>query len=340
MLGTLTNTPVITKAKFLSEIQIAQGIGITLVVVGHLLANATTGPEWYAALKRLIYQFHMPFFMYISGFTFAWTRANYFSFGYSEYIKKRAVRLLIPFLAFGLLILFAKYTAQFFLFVDNPPEGIWDGFVKLVYNTEKSSARSIWYIFALFVFSGITYAFGPLTGKKLWALFALSVIMHLWKVPDILYLNRVFYFYLFFVLGLVAAKSYKKVLNGLEQYGYVAIAIFSITLVALLYWGKISAETKLICGLTSLPALHYLSIKMSGYGATGFGKIGSYSLTIYLMNTLTIGGFKAVYMVILSSANNQFWLYLIGALVSGLFIPIFLYLIVKQYWPRVAWYLK
>ena len=53
---------------FLDDVGRAKGLGIILVVVGHLAARQIPeGNEWYRLLKLGIYQFHMPFFMYLSG---------------------------------------------------------------------------------------------------------------------------------------------------------------------------------------------------------------------------------------------------------------------------------
>ncbi len=50
-----------SESKRLDFIDIAKGIGIILVVTGHLLPVA-------AGLHVLIYSFHMPLFFFLSGF--------------------------------------------------------------------------------------------------------------------------------------------------------------------------------------------------------------------------------------------------------------------------------
>jgi len=52
----------------LLDIDRATGIAIALVVLGHLAPGRIySGAEWYYSLKSVIYTFHMPFFMYLSG---------------------------------------------------------------------------------------------------------------------------------------------------------------------------------------------------------------------------------------------------------------------------------
>ena len=46
----------------------AKGYAILLVVAGHLVANtAPPGEDWYEPLRYVLYRFHMPFFLYLSG---------------------------------------------------------------------------------------------------------------------------------------------------------------------------------------------------------------------------------------------------------------------------------
>lgn len=328
------------KARFLPEIEVGKGIGISLVVIGHLVAVATLGPDWYASLKRLIYQFHMPFFMYLSGFSFAWVRPFSLDVPFMIFLKKRGSRLLIPFITFGVIIVFAKYGAQFMLFVDDAPDSLAKGFTALFINTEKSPALSIWYVFVLFAFSVIAFLARDLTNRTLLVLLALSLVMHFSKVPDILYLNRIFYFFLFFVLGMLAARNYDAFADILSRFGVIGVIAFLVCCGIVLSMNRISAETKLITGLFSLPALHYVALNLTGPVAKMFEWIGGYSFPIYLMNTLTIGGFKAFYIILMSSMTTLFPLYLFGAMVFGLLVPIGVYLVTLRFMPGVAKYLK
>ena len=57
-----------------SELDRAKGLAIVLVVIGHVVAgDPPAGNAWYVTLKTLIYKFHMPFFMFLSGAVFGLT---------------------------------------------------------------------------------------------------------------------------------------------------------------------------------------------------------------------------------------------------------------------------
>ena len=67
-------------------IDIAKGIGIFLVVFGHVTHNI--------ALREYIWSFHMPLFFFISGYLFNPTE------GLKTHIKKRIKSIIIPYIIF------------------------------------------------------------------------------------------------------------------------------------------------------------------------------------------------------------------------------------------------
>lgn len=91
-------------------IDIAKGIGILLVVIGHLLHSSTLP-------GMLIYQFHMPFFFLISGYCY---NQDKYTGHISMFAKARGMQLLVPLACFNLLLmclsfrLFPDYTAESF----------------------------------------------------------------------------------------------------------------------------------------------------------------------------------------------------------------------------------
>ncbi len=49
-------------------IDIAKAIAIILVVIGHY--NPDSSPLWYKELVKIIYTFHMPLFLFASGYIY------------------------------------------------------------------------------------------------------------------------------------------------------------------------------------------------------------------------------------------------------------------------------
>ena len=75
--------------------------------------GALPGAEWYATFKTAIYSFHMPFFMWISGFIARYTfRSSFTALGYRKYILTKAARLLPGFLLVVIIVLGGKLVLQ------------------------------------------------------------------------------------------------------------------------------------------------------------------------------------------------------------------------------------
>lgn len=88
-------------SKRIEYIDIAKGIGILLVVLGHNDFEVIS-----VFVQRLIYSFHMPLFFFLSGY-FLNTAIPFF-----EFIKKRSNTLLKPFLFTVLLIYFTSVSFE------------------------------------------------------------------------------------------------------------------------------------------------------------------------------------------------------------------------------------
>jgi hypothetical protein len=72
---------------YLHDVTIAKGLAIFLVVFGHIVTGPPPqGNEWYNVIRTALYAFHMPFFIYLSGYIFFYTdspgraRANFGAF--------------------------------------------------------------------------------------------------------------------------------------------------------------------------------------------------------------------------------------------------------------------
>ena len=102
----------------LQELDILKFWGILLVVIGHVCAMYSPTPliqpldhsRFLFVVNRAIYSFHMPMFVFASGCVYSYQCENLkCKIGITAFVKKKALRLLIPYIAFGiLLVLFMK----------------------------------------------------------------------------------------------------------------------------------------------------------------------------------------------------------------------------------------
>ena len=129
------------------ELDIIKGIGIILVLIGHSIPDANTGiaNKYWGGIFYWIYSFHMPLFIMASGFLFYnKSICDIFKLKFIE-IKKRAIRLLIPYTFLSLFILTIKI---FFSSLSRKPIDYLD-IVGILFG--NSPCGNMWFLWTLFI---------------------------------------------------------------------------------------------------------------------------------------------------------------------------------------------
>ena len=317
-----------------SDLDRAKGLAILLVVFGHLVARrAPAGAGWYEALRIFVYLFHMPLFMYLSGYvTFMSGAARTALPAWPRLLRRRALRLLLPFVLFGLLILGGKLALAPFMAVDNVPPDLWHGLRALLWDTEHSPATSVWYIAVLFAFCVATpplLALAP--GGALLA--AVAVLLFVLKLPPVLYLDRIGSYFVFFVAGGLAADAGARWLGAVDRVWPLALAALiavalPVALGAIPFTWSEGAQgfpykwALLLAGLLALPALHGL-VRHGAAARAGFlAWLGRYVFVIYLLNTVFIGLTKALLLRLVSWDGAHFLPFAAVLMAAGTFGPV------------------
>lgn len=314
-----------SRPQFLADVERAKGLAIILVVLGHIVAREPPADNgWYVALKSAIYMFHMPFFMYLGGLVFFHVgdalnpRPTYWS-----YLARRAERLLVPFLLLGFLILFGKLAVETVLHVDNTPPDIWFGIKSLFWNTGQSPATSVWYIFVLFIYCCTTPVLVRLSNGRLWPALMLAAALHFLSVPEIAYLDRVAYFFVYFMIGCVVGRYRTEAMRLFDTTLPVSGAVFLVSIVL----ATMQVEpvlTGTICALSSLAFIHGLMRTTWTAHSDALLWFGKYSFAIYLFNTLAIGLSKGVLLKVVPWDGTNFLVFFPILLMSGLVGPVLL----------------
>lgn len=315
----------------LFDLDSAKGFAIFLVVVGHILSGAPLyGNDWFIDLTNLIYRFHMPFFMFLSGAILYYTyKPLNSSNDYFRYINKKALRLLPGFFLFGLLILLGKVILSSIIFVDDVPTDLFSELIRLLIYPYNSAAGSLWYIYVLFEFYLIVPLILTLIKDKLWIVVVFGLVIKIigfyFKVTDLLLLNLFIDYLFFFSLGFYFIQNYKRLSVLFQNNFIIFFAIFLCSFFTIYFLqGKYN---KLIIGLSSLPAVY--SLVNQKFFIKYFDKslqiLGEYTYSIYLMNTLTMGFLKGLLLKFMPWDGLNFLIYLPLLLVAGIILPIIIH---------------
>ncbi|HPJ43459.1 MAG TPA: acyltransferase [Spirochaetota bacterium] len=306
----------------LHDIERLTGAAILLVVIGHLVTGYdinAQGLGWYKFLKSLIYSFHMPLFMFVSGYIMFYTFPEIQELSdYALYIKRKFLRLMPSYLVFAAVIFVSKFYLDKYLPIDNPVRdsvSFSDAFVK----PAASYAGFLWYVYVLFEYYILIPVALLVLKNRIELLVVLSLPLHFINFPDIIALDLFFEFLIFFTLGMLAVKHSGRYLAFIDRYSHLVVIIFVLMCLGYFFY-KIP---KLIMGLAAIPALHSIIRKyFISRRKSILSLFGIYSFSIYLMNTLASGFVKAIGFKYLNWSYENFFLPALVMICCGLLIPI------------------
>lgn len=309
----------------LRDLDRAKGLGIFLVVLGHIVATQPPADnDWYVLLRSLIYHFHMPFFLFISGLVAGVTYSPVSDLrGYRGFVARKFDRLIPAYLLMAAIVFAGKWLAESLVHVDRPI-GSFTEFFAVLYSPRTSYSRYLWYVYVLFLY----YLPLPavLAGKqpaRLATLFGLAFALSCYGqygTPSPYFGADIFCEYaVFFYGGAIAGTYWPGYVALVDRWGMWMCGLFFATLVGEgAAWWDVS---RLWVGLLSCVALH--RIVRQEFVLGGFVEfLGRYSFPIYLLNTIAIGSVKALVLSFTSWDGPHFLGVAPLLLVSGLLLPI------------------
>ena len=323
----------------LVSIDIARGICIILVVIGHYIPD--NSPYWYITLHDIIYTFHMPLFMFVSGYVHWLTRRPV---KYINFMWKKFQRLMIPYFFVSIIVISIKIFTQNTLSVENPVEI--SAFLKMLYL--PVAGNFLWFVYALFLMFLIIPFFN--TNKQLAILLMLSLIIYLLPLSsiDIFCLGYFKANFFYFVMGcaLFEWQKVKRIFDGIH---FIALLIVFFGLFMMqLYIDNMIIVKILMILISFIGIILILNIsKIIEFKDIFLKKallmISVYSYTIYLFHTTFEGFTKAIVFKVLNQyveLGNQliFLCISIIIIIAGIVLPIILQKIITRY-SRVFSYL-
>jgi len=312
----LAEIPAARPAARVQFLDAARGLAILLVVIGHLVGRGwPEGNYWYSYLNDVIYGFHMPLFMVLTGMSFALSLPRFSSWPQvAAFSAKRVERLLVAYLAFGVLILAGKLVAAHFVYVDNPAHGDLGDVSRLLLIPAESVAQFLWFIYVLCVYLLTVPALFHLIGRRPMLLLLAGLALNLALWPKLFMLDEVVYYLPFFAGGM-ALWMWRE---HWERAGVVALAFTTALFVVLAF--SLAAPKWLVGALSVLPVLWAMR-RLPAAWQDRLAWIGRASLTIYLINTIAIGLAKGLLLRVLPWDGVNFLLYFPVLTLAGVALP-------------------
>lgn len=307
----------------------AKGIGIILVVYGHVLrgindANLGLGRGLFQFSDTLLYSFHMPLFFLLSGlFAERWVQRYSFVKGIREKVRS----LLVPYLIWsavqgGFSIVLSSYTNQ----EDAATIG------SIAIDILISPFGQFWFVYYLFIFFLLLGA----ARKRLPLIFVFGIALVLY-IADCLFafpdqMDAIFGNLVYFCGGALLPR----ILGSARAESFMSKPIvFTALLAAFGIAGSVYAGIwdffvlKGLSAILGIGAVLALSFKWSGQNqARWLERLGRLSMPIYLMHILAASGVR----VILNQALhvNSVWIHLAIGVAAGIWLPVLVYNIMER----------
>ena len=214
-----------SRAERLSWLDVLKGIGIILVVIGHVYSNRTVF-NW-------LYSFHMPLFFLAAGWV-------YKEKSVLTDIKRRIQTIVVPYFSFGLLVLLywqvieRRFRNSDMSFMDSLL-GLFSGcYDNLDFNVH------LWFLPCFFVTVALFNILVNLGGKKIAYIVSalMSLIYVVLPMPELFWgLNRVFKYIGFYALGVALAGQIKagQVAERKITSGGIAIILIVLNFILAFY---------------------------------------------------------------------------------------------------------
>lgn len=269
--------------KYYKDMDIARGIGIFLVVLGHSFPdNKFNNNAFYAYIYKFIYSFHMPLFFMMSGF-FAYkiysilSSTQYFEFIYSKFRRVMIPYFAVSAIAIPIKLYMNKYAAR--------PISLNGLVVNILFYPLDIPIQYFWFIYTLFFIFAVAPFLNRVPIKIVLAVTGVITLMPIQQVR-LFYIYGIIHYLFYFFLGIYINTIYEK--YSLLKCRKVIILVLLIILIVLnlfdvrsqmyTYWNFITALTG------SMLCINISYLIVNNKIGELFKYIGKYSYDIYLFS--------------------------------------------------------
>ncbi len=309
----------------LSEsLHVAKGLGIVLVVLGHIDMPDIQPRVWTLA-REVIYTFHMPLFMVVSGVLFAMTQKPLLSWrGYVAFIRKKAGRLLLPYMSITLILLLLKLAAAKFFTLSSPVAG--DILYYIFLNPLGGFSNILWFVYTLFVIF-LLFPLLRLLARNELLLFAVTILLSFLPWPHVFCLDLAFQYLPFFTAGCLLHK-----MSFLEEVRLSTGIILPLCLYVFFFamrthvssFAFASQMISIALGVSGSLVCIAVAALIAGQArpVEKVAALGRYSSGIYLLHTIFMGAAKVLLTQVMHLGTSEFAMISLVMIFAGLVFPV------------------
>ena len=308
---------------------VLQGFSMLLVVIGHVsLTNQPGDPSTPIAsgIEWVIYSFHMPLFISISGWLFYYTCLGRDKH-YKDVLASKAKRLLIPFFVFTIVTMLLKAAFPELMHRVVDAQELIDTFVFF----RSNPLGEMWFIIVLFELMLLYPLYKFMTKNKVTAVLGLiiAILLNTFTLPlSYFNLQRVAYMLPFFVAGILCSKYEWQIILGNVWAFLLAGCLFLVCNV----YSLIPNKFEIITVTAGIAFSISLCINVAKILPNLFSSYRDYTFQIFLMGIFFQMAIRWIYV---KNDNEMLFIpmWILSVLV-GVYTPTFIAKLVKKYAPN------
>jgi fucose 4-O-acetylase-like acetyltransferase len=316
----------------LSWVDYAKGIGIILVVYGHVArglfnANLSFPKMEYELIDSIVYSFHMPLFFFLSGLFFCSSLERR---GSSGLILNKIDTIFYPYIVWSIL------QGSIEVFLSNFTNGKTS--LSEVFNLLVAPRAQFWYLYILFIiFIMLTIIFSiSRRSGKIFILFLFFAGTLFYLTPedpsDPLIYNLLCKNLVYFSFGMMASKG--DILVKFLDFTPLFLIAFFFIFAQWFFHGYLSLRfsnrgiESLLLALISIIFVTSLSVHLSKNTFSFLAYLGSSSLAIYLMHILVGSSARIILLKVFNIYSAS--LHLLVGFLLAIILPCFISSIFKR----------
>ncbi len=326
-------------------ISVVRGIAIILVVLGHVIQRSLDpiGQDFFLdPVFKIIYTFHMPLFIFISGYVMFFSLKRR---ALSEAFIARCKSLLVPFIAWSIL---GVITALFLNVIDGKTVNLKEFPFALA--NDLFLHPMIWILSTLFISSALLL-FSIMLEKRFGIISYFVICLIVLAVPlnDLFSFYYIKWFYLFYLAGYFANRHSIKIMKQ-PLSGFILFLSLAIFAVLASFWVKgdyiyinkmqfipgnyfndfLRLVYRALTAFLGILIIFYIgkSLVKTKIGAS-LDYIGNYSLDIYLIQRYLVEGLYPRFVQKMQfnfDFNSTPILYLVAFLISLVFVGVCIFI--------------
>ena len=261
-----------------------QGFSMLTVVVGHVYDHSNWVYGIYEKyLQDFIYIFHMPLFMFISGYLFNLTKISN-NTSYKTVIKEKVVRLLIPYFAFNLITFVLKLL--FPRIMNRTVDFSFNQFVQAFITLTNMPLYEMWFINVLFFFMVLYPLYCKILQKNVLSIvFSIITLISLFFPINFAFIfdfNKICKYIVYFWFGILTYqyKDTIKKINNLHFSIVITLLFIAQYIIGLHYSHRLM---QLIAPIISIIFFVQLFYKIGKKTPNLFSSFRNYTYQIFLV---------------------------------------------------------